>query len=134
MATIGVAIFQACICVVIVLGFFCAKTTFFNPITIVVLGTLEFGVLLRSGRFYQREETVLIKDMLEVLHPWRQEYGIIAKMRKTRTQRRDNDGEAKTIALYYCLVLDKMGPDDDEGTVTMSTFTDEDSDVESQVR
>lgn len=129
---------------VIVIGFFLSRylvsngrLTFFNPITLVVLGSLELGVLSQCGRFFQREESTLKKDLLDLFHPWRQEYGVIAKVRKTRGQIADiaREGEKKRSSNYYCLVLEKRGPDDDIDTVGLSTseITDIESDVESQV-
>lgn len=127
-----VAMFQACLFLVIMLGFLFSKymnRSFFNPITILVLGTLELGVLAQSARFLKREETRLIMELLKLLHPWRQEYGIIAKVRKTKGQ----ITEGKKSSTHYCLVLEKMGPDRDIDTASVSTFTQMESDIESQV-
>lgn len=131
---IAVAIFQAFLFVVIMLGFFVSKLfmqrPFFNPITLGVLGTLEFGVLLQSARSFQMEEHTLTKDLLEIFHPWR-DYGVFAKVRKTRGQCRD--GEGKKSSIFYCLVLEKRGPEDgDIDTASLSSFTEIESDIESQ--
>ncbi len=140
--TIGVTMFQAVLLLVLLFGFFFSKyvipsgKTFFNPITLCVLATLEFGVLSQSGRFFQREELVLRKEMLELLRPWRAEYGIVCKMRKVRGE--ISIEEQKRSSTYYCLILEKTGPDYDLDTASMSTYTGieseiDDSDVESQV-
>ncbi|KAL7542841.1 hypothetical protein ACHAXR_012150 [Thalassiosira sp. AJA248-18] len=130
---IGVGLFQACMLLGIVLGFFLSRyilgKNFFNPITLGVLLVLEFGVLSQAGRLFQREENALTKALLELLHPWQQQYGIIAKMRKTGGP----IGEGKKSAIYYCLVLEKMQPDNDTDTVSLSTCTDMESDIESEV-
>lgn len=128
---IGVAIFQGCLFLVIFLGFILSRymngRTFLNPITLGVLGTLQFGVLSQSGRFFQQEENTLKKELLELFVNWRQEYGIIAKMRKTKIEKN------KKSSTCYCLVLEKMGPADEIDTVNMSAFTDMESEIESQV-
>ena len=138
--TIGVAMFQACLVLVLLFGFFFSKyvipggKTFFNPITLCVLATLEFGVISQSGRFFQREELALRKELLELLRPWRAEYGIVCKMRKARGEIRIED--EKRSSTYYCLILEKMPPNYDLDTASMSTFTEiesmDESDVESQ--
>ena len=132
--------FQACMFMVVLLGFFLSKylymkgRTFFNPITLTVLSTLEILVLSVSSRLLKREEITLIKDLLELLHPWREEYGIVAKMRKTRGQFQEGSREGKQkSSLYYCLLLEKIGPDTDIDTVSLSEMTEMESDVESQV-
>ena len=138
MIQIGLALFQSCMFTAIVLGFFLSKymngKTFFNPITLIVLTTLEFLVLSQSSRLLKREENTLVKDLLELLHPWRDEYGIIAKMRKTRGQFQLGNREGKQkSSLYYCLLLEKIGPDTDMDTVSLSNITEIESDAESQV-
>lgn len=136
---IGVGLFQACLFLAIILGFLVSRfsdmgsKSFFNPITLCVLGLLQFGVLSQSGRFFQREESTLTKSLLEIMHPWKQEYRIIAKMRKTRGKIGGEDSNEKRSHVYYCLVLEKMRPDDEIDTVSLSSFTDMESDVESQV-
>merc|ERR1719253_2136338 len=104
--------------------------TFFNPITLSILVFLELCVLIQSARYFQREESKLKNDLLGVLHPWQQQYGIVAKMRKTRGRFGD-DGDGKKSSMHYCLVLDKMDPEHDD-TASVSTFTEMVSDVESQ--
>ena len=72
------------------------------------------------------------KELLELFVNWRQEYGIIAKIRKTRGHViEDENREDKKASTCYCLVLEKMGPDDEIDTVSMSTFTDMESEIES---
>lgn len=137
MIQIALALFQACLFLVIMLGFFLSRylngISFFNPITLVVLGTMEFAVLSVSGRFFQREELKLKKELLDLVHPWRQEYGIIAKMRKFRGQIREEQVGKRSNTLYYCLVLEKRGPTDDIDTVSPSSLTDTESAIESEV-
>ena len=138
---IGVALFHACMLVVVMIGFFMTRynllrgQTFFNPITLGVLGPLEFGVISQSHRLFQREEKTLSKELLELLRPWRQEYGIIAKMRRVRGQITSGEGggEQKQSSTYYCLLLEKMGPDHEADTMSLSTFTGIESEVESDV-
>lgn len=71
------ALFQVCVLVVIILRFVVSRcldnVTFFDPIFLAVLGALGMGVLSMSGRFVQREEKLLKKELLEIFHPWRQE-------------------------------------------------------------
>ena len=137
---VAMNIFQACLFIVVVLGFFLTKynvlgQSFFNPITFGVLGTLEFTVLSITGRYFQREESVLIKELLALVKPRRQQYNVIGKVRKTRGKiGEDREGKAKS-SNYYCLVLDKILPDTDVDTVSISSsaFTEIESDVESQV-
>ena len=129
---IGCAMFQACLFFVVVLGFFASKYAgfrFFNPITLGVLGVTEFVVLSQSAKLIRREEEKLVKEMLEVVHPWRQQYDIIAKMRKSRGKA----GEELTYIPYYCLVLE-IDTDHDTDTVDLSTssMTDMESDIEEQ--
>eukprot|EP00581_Thalassiosira_minuscula_P007479 CAMPEP_0183710540 /NCGR_PEP_ID=MMETSP0737-20130205/6250_1 /TAXON_ID=385413 /ORGANISM="Thalassiosira miniscula, Strain CCMP1093" /LENGTH=220 /DNA_ID=CAMNT_0025938833 /DNA_START=47 /DNA_END=709 /DNA_ORIENTATION=+ len=136
---IGVAMFQACLFAVILLGFFLTRymrngKPFFNPITLGVLGTLEFGVLSQSGRILQREEIALTKELLELFRPWREQYGIMAKMRKTRGHNIEVENKEDQKSTCYCLVLEKMGPDDDLDTVSLSSsFTDIESEFDSEV-
>eukprot|EP00956_Cyclotella_meneghiniana_P028427 scaffold65997_cov22-Cyclotella_meneghiniana.AAC.1 len=57
---------------------------FFNSINIIVMGSLELLVLTGTGHMRHREESKLVSDLLAILHPWRSEYGIVAKLRKSR--------------------------------------------------
>lgn len=132
-----VCMFQACLFLVTMLGFFLSKymqTPLFSPIALVVLGSLEFAVLLQSGRFLIREEKKLVNELIQLLHPWRQEYGIIAKMRKTKGKLIGAENrEGRNSSTHYCLVLDKSRPDHDADTVSLSNFTEMESDIDSQV-
>lgn len=124
---IAVVIFQACLLMGLLLWLLLSRCvgcgwSFFNPITLGIFGALEVGVLSQSGRYFQREEKKLKTELLELCLSWRREYGIIAKVRKTRGQVLV-DGEKK-VSTYYCLVLEKMGPNDDADTVSVSTFAD----------
>lgn len=96
-----------------------------QPITIAVLGTLEFGVLSQSTRFFQREESELVEALIELFQPWR-ERRVIAKMRKVHG---DID-DTKKSTTCYCLIIEKLGPDiglDD--TMSLSTFADFNSEI-----
>ena len=129
------ALFQACLFIVVLIGFFLTKfqvINFFNPITLGVLGVLQIGILSQSARINKREESELCRQLHEVVHPWRDAYGIIAKIRKTRGQIGE-DREGKSSSTYYCLVLEKIGPEHDLDTASISEFTEMESDVESQV-
>lgn len=132
---IGAVIFQAGLFIVIFLGLILSlyidSYSFFNPIIFGILGTLELGVLSQSGRVFQREEKQLKKELLDLFRPWRQQYSVVAKIRKTKGQiAEDKD---KTSSTFYCLVLEKMRPDDDADTVSISTFTDVESEIDSEV-
>jgi len=121
---IGVALFQTCLLTVLILGFVLSrfnvmqKQSFFNPITVGVLGTLEFGILSQSARFFQQEERNLCKELLELFRPWRAEYSIIAKMRRVRGK----IAHGKGTSTYYCLVLEKITDQDDTDTMSVSTY------------
>ena len=122
---IGVALFQTCLLTVLILGFVLSrfnvmqKQSFFNPITVGVLGTLEFGILSQSARFFQQEERILCKELLELFRPWRAEYSIIAKMRRVRGK----IAHGKGTSTYYCLVLEKITDQDiDTDTMSISTY------------
>mmetsp|Transcript_11375 Transcript_11375/g.20536 ORF Transcript_11375/g.20536 Transcript_11375/m.20536 type:complete len:223 (-) Transcript_11375:248-916(-) len=134
-------LFYMCLFIVLIFGFvsslYTDVTIFLNPVTLGILGTLVLVVNYRSGRFFQQEENTLNKKLLEILHPWRQEYSIVAKLRKTRGQIGGSvdgrDSEGKISSVYYCLVLEKRGPEDDIDTISLSTFTDMESEIDSQV-
>ena len=105
------------------------KQSFFNPITVGVLGTLEFGILSQSARFFQQEERNLCKELLELFRPWRAEYSIIAKMRRVRGK----IAHGKGTSTYYCLVLDKFTDQDidtDTDTMSVSTYMESVADME----
>lgn len=121
----------------IVLGFFVSKYAstkfpFFNPITLCVLGTFEVVVLFSSGNALYREESKLVAELLELLRPWRDDYGIVAKVRKTRGRSRTNNtgrsgrsnNDKDNSSLYYCIVLEKITPGIDVDTVSLSSLTD----------
>ena len=135
MIHIAVALFQTCLILAVLLGYFFSQYkhdvgdgAFLNPVTLAVIGALELGVLFLSARYFQREELDLKRDLLELIHPWRGRYGVMARLRKTR----GNIGEGKRSSTYYCLVLERMGPDDDLDTASLSTFADIESDEESR--
>lgn len=77
----------------------------FSPITLSVLISIELVVILYSAFFFQREEKRLVSELLELLQPWKESYGIVAKVRKARGKLEEN-GESTT---FYCLVLEKRG-------------------------
>jgi hypothetical protein len=116
------------------IGFFVSKYAvsfpFFDPVALCVMGAFELVVLSGMGQMLHREESRLASDLLALLYPWRDEYGIIAKMRKSRGKfRTDDDGNEKSITCY-CIVLEKITPALDLGTVSLSSFTDIESDDE----
>jgi membrane protein implicated in regulation of membrane protease activity len=138
LVTIAAALFQACCLVVVILGFFVSKflvSGFFHPITLAVFAAAEFCVLYYSGRLYRGEERKLTQDLLALFHPWRQEYGITAKMRKITGQIAVERGGGLVTATYFCLVLEKTMSANDDDTVSLSaqTETDMGSDMDSQV-
>merc|ERR1719464_959723 len=85
---IGVVIFQASLCIAIVIGViltvYVEDCSFFNPISLGVLGTLEAVVLFQAARLFQREERELQRGLQELFRPWQRAYNIVAKVRKTR--------------------------------------------------
>jgi len=100
-----------------------------QPITIAVLGTLEFGVLSQSTRFFQREESELVDALIELFQPWR-ERRVIAKMRKVHG---DID-DTKKSTTCYCLIIEKLGPDTGlDDTMSISTFADFNSEISDEV-
>jgi len=129
LVTIGVALFQFWWLSTIIIGFFISKylvNFFFHPITLAVFAALEFCVLYWSGRLHRREEMILSQNLLALFHPWRQEYGIIAKMRKVTGLIAVESGVGKVAATYYCLVLEKATPANDIDTLSLSGRTDTD--------
>lgn len=101
---------------------------FFHPITLCVMGTFEMLVLAGTGRMLHREESRLVSDLLALLHPWRDEYGVVAKMRKSRGKFSRRDGEKEKSTMCYCIVLEKITPGHDLGTLSLSSITDIESD------
>ena len=128
------ALSQALLLAWIVIGFLVSKYViyfpFFSPVSLAVLGSFELLVLSGAGRLQNREESRLISDVLALLHPMRDDYGIIAKMRKSRGKFVvDESGHEKSITCY-CIVLEKITPGLDIGTISLSSFTDIESDEE----
>jgi hypothetical protein len=124
-----VAIFQGLILLSILIGFIFSKfimgnRPFLNPVSLGILVTLEFVILMSSGRYFQKEERKLTEGLLSLLHPWREKYEIVAKIRKTK---------GKNSSTIYCIVLEKLESEHDVDTASMSTCVDIDTDVESQV-
>lgn len=134
---IGVALFQACLFLVVMIGFILSRTiavAFFNPISLGILGTLELVFLSQFGRFFQREEIRLKDGLLQLTHPWRQQYGIIANVRKSRGRiGEDGVGKQSSSPIYYCLLLERSESGRSVDTISLSTHTDIESDIESQV-
>lgn len=108
-ATALLLMFHTVMLITAVLGFFVDKSilgyNFFSPITLSVLISIELVVILYSAFFFQREEKRLVSELLELLQPWKESYGIVAKVRKARGKLEEN-GESTT---FYCLVLEKRG-------------------------
>ncbi|KAL3804559.1 hypothetical protein ACHAWO_005454 [Cyclotella atomus] len=134
LVTFYVALSQACLLAWIIIGFLVSKYIlsfpFFSPVALCVLGTFELLVLSGTGRMLHREESKLISDLLALLHPWTEEYGIVAKMRKSRGKFRVGDNGKEKSITCYCIVLEKITPGLDIGTVSLSSFTDIESDDE----
>ena len=100
-----------------------------NPFLIGFFGFAEISLLVWSGRFVQQEENRLVKDLRELLYPWKDEYGIVSKVRKSRGTL--SIGDKKKSSTYFCLILEKIGPNADYDTESLtSAFTDDESDVE----
>ena len=70
-----------------------------------VLFSMEIVVIVYAAFFFQREEKRLVSELLELLQPWKENYDIVAKVRKARGKFEEG-GESAT---FYCLVLDKRG-------------------------
>jgi hypothetical protein len=132
--TFYVALSQACLLAWIVIGFLVSKYVlsypFFSPVALCVLGTFELLVLSGTGQLLHRQESKLISDLLALLHPWRDEYGIVAKMRKSRGKFTIGDSGKEKSITCYCIVLEKITPGLDIGTVSLTSFTDIESDDE----
>ena len=103
---------------------------FFNSINIIVMGSLELLVLTGTGHMRHREESKLVSDLLAILHPWRSEYGIVAKLRKSRGKFIIGDNSQEKSVSCYCILLEKITPGYDLGTLSLSSFTDIESDDE----
>mmetsp|Transcript_4250 Transcript_4250/g.9480 ORF Transcript_4250/g.9480 Transcript_4250/m.9480 type:complete len:209 (-) Transcript_4250:391-1017(-) len=131
-----VTAFQVCLLVICMLGFYITRyfislSFMKSPIFLGVLGIAELGVLLWSGRFMQREEAKLVNDIRQMFRPWKEEYGIFAKVRKSRGT--CMIGERSRSSTFYCVVLEKIGPNVDYHYDTESlttTHTDDESDVD----
>ena len=129
-------LFQACILLGLLLWLtlsrYVAGWSFANPITLGALGALECGVLAQSSWRFQAEERRLRADLLALCRSWRRDYGVFAKVRKTRGDIAAI-GDGKQASTYYCLVLERVGPRGDADTVSVSTFADSDSEVDAEV-
>ena len=68
------------------------------------------------------------RELQELFWPWRRAYNVVAKMRKTRGRITAN--EDKKSSICYCLVLEKVGQDEDVDTASLSTFTEEGSEAD----
>jgi hypothetical protein len=100
-----------------------------QPITIAVLGTLEFGVLSQSTRLFQREECKLVEALIELFQPFR-ERRVKAKMLKVH----GHIDDTKKSTTCYCLVIEKLGPDTGlDDTMSLSTFADFNSEISDEV-
>ncbi len=134
--TCFVTTFQVCLLAICVLGFYITRyfislSFMKSPIFLGVLGVAELGVLLWSGRLMQREEAKLVNDLRQMFRPWKEDYGIFAKVRKSRGS--CMIGERSRSSTFYCVVLEKIGPNADYQYDTESlttTHTDNESDVE----
>eukprot|EP00956_Cyclotella_meneghiniana_P038886 scaffold161696_cov70-Cyclotella_meneghiniana.AAC.2 len=89
-----------------------------------------FRVLTGTGHMRHREESKLVSDLLAILHPWRSEYGIVAKLRKSRGKFIIGDNSQEKSVSCYCILLEKITPGYDLGTLSLSSFTDIESDDE----
>jgi hypothetical protein len=129
------AFFQACLLAFVVLAFFLSRYTsrfpFFNPVTLCIIGVFEVIVLSGSGHVLRREESKLVADLLALLYPWRDEYGVVAKVRKSRGRcgTHSNTVNDKSV-VYYCILLEKILLGTDVDTVSVSSHTDLESDAE----
>lgn len=118
----------------IIFGFIVSKYVlpfpFFDSMNIIIMGALELLVLSSTGHMRHKEESKLVSDLLAILHPWRSEYGIIAKLRKSRGKFIIGDSLQEKSVTCYCILLEKITPGYDLGTRSLSTFTDIESDDE----
>jgi hypothetical protein len=126
-----VALIQIIIVLLGILGFAMESHLSINmellgPLIIGVAGLAEVVLLSGSGRLYQKEEAVLKANLMEVFYSWRNDYGIVAKMRKSRGH--INNAKSST---YYCVMLEKICEGVDVDTASLSSFQST-TDIESE--
>lgn len=121
-AAIILLLSQALLLTLVTVGFVvtnCTRAEFFNPVTLAILASAELLFLAGYACFNRAEESRLVLELLSLLRPWKERFGVSVKVRKARGK---IDGR-KDPSTFYCLVLQKRSNNGAETASLSSAVT-----------